>query len=940
MRKRKGRGRVIGAVPAVVLAAISNGWAGISFDAASRITITHDADLSNAGDVPFSTGSIAVPRSSLIYPVNPYQLDNTFTLGASSSDAFGSLGQVTNSTTGSFVLATGTGVSQSDPDEVYTGASSLKFDVNTAWNVTSGGFGPLANGYASLTAGGVVGAGGSAELHINLSFLSGTGAALRTPWIVDQVWGPGAFTQVFTTSRVLGAGSLASGTRFQVVGTIEFRASNAESPTTLTGLRNEFGGAPPTAIFKPDTAGSWFDSGNWEPANPDEPGLLPIANGVGHRALFYGTNGPQFSRVVSIDNMVTLGTLDVDGNTPHVFNATGSGGFNFSTLAGNAVINMRPLAGASAINAPATLNTNLDVITEGQSSLLMSGPIGGGGGITKFGSGVLELGGSNTYSGQTTIGGGTLRLANLAVIGGAVSIGKAGTLTGSGRIDGMVNVAGGGQIAPGDGIGTLNLSGLTLQSDARLIMDVSNGGVDRINVVDSDALQLRGPMRIVLNASGDVPAGEYVLVDYAGTTLKNFGYFSLESPRLGPLAATLRQDTTTQKVLLRLQVGSEWNLDGSGSWNNSRNWTPFYPDSPAGVAIFGQKITAPATVTIQDPFQPVVAAQAVIFENAQSYTLAGTGQLSVGSAIHAGSINVLRGNHFISAIVTFSGSDTIDIAENASLSISGGFFNSSRTLVKEGLGTLTLSAFGQKHDPGSMLEVHRGRLNLIGNSNGSGANLNLMISGNIDEATSIVVLSAPQDLKELTVDSTAPGTQTLDLKSGTTAQQLFVVKVYATDLDATKAALYEAIVNPYTPLAASPQDGIIDSGMHANSRVGIAKINNYVMIRSSRIGDLNLDGFVTIADFIDLASHFGQPANATWQEGDLNYDGSVTIADFIDLASNFNSSYAGEAWPISAADATTLASFAEAHGVPEPGIGIALLALAGLVGRRQRSGRV
>jgi len=85
---------------------------------------------------------------------------------------------------------------------------------------------------------------------------------------------------------------------------------------------------------------------------------------------------------------------------------------------------------------------------------------------------------------------------------------------------------------------------------------------------------------------------------------------------------------------------------------------------------------------------------------------------------------------------------------------------------------------------------------------------------------------------------------------------------------------------------------------------------------------------VTISDFIDLASNFNK-TNMTWQEGDLNYDGSVTISDFIDLASNFNGSYSGETFPISDADAKTLADFASAHGVsvPEPA-SLALLLLA------------
>ena len=98
------------------------------------------------------------------------------------------------------------------------------------------------------------------------------------------------------------------------------------------------------------------------------------------------------------------------------------------------------------------------------------------------------------------------------------------------------------------------------------------------------------------------------------------------------------------------------------------------------------------------------------------------------------------------------------------------------------------------------------------------------------------------------------------------------------------------------------------------------------MIRPTRIGDVNLDGDVTISDFIDLASNFG--AAGTWQEGDLNYDGMISISDFIDLASNFNTSYAGEVWPISAEDRLTLDAFAAAN-VPDPGA-LGLIALAGL----------
>ncbi len=103
---------------------------------------------------------------------------------------------------------------------------------------------------------------------------------------------------------------------------------------------------------------------------------------------------------------------------------------------------------------------------------------------------------------------------------------------------------------------------------------------------------------------------------------------------------------------------------------------------------------------------------------------------------------------------------------------------------------------------------------------------------------------------------------------------------------------------------------------------GIDGLNgDEVLIRYTRIGDLNLDGIVTISDFIDLASNFNHIGGATWQMGDVNYDGSVAISDFIDVARNFNQSVSGEALPISDAEAAMLAEFAAENGVsyvPEP----------------------
>src|SRR5207248_10908548 len=117
------------------------------------------------------------------------QMNHTFTFTpiegpVSTTLAQGSLGNVTNSTTATFVLATGKGVTQDDPSDFnIKGSSSLKFNFDLRWDVPqTSNFGPLANGYASLAVGGTVGDLGSATVKVHMLFRNQAGIELRTAW--------------------------------------------------------------------------------------------------------------------------------------------------------------------------------------------------------------------------------------------------------------------------------------------------------------------------------------------------------------------------------------------------------------------------------------------------------------------------------------------------------------------------------------------------------------------------------------------------------------------------------------------------------------------------------------------------------------------------------------------------------------------------------------
>ncbi|HEV8379040.1 MAG TPA: hypothetical protein VGP99_09335, partial [Tepidisphaeraceae bacterium] len=363
----------------------------------------------------------------------------------------------------------------------------------------------------------------------------------------------------------------------------------------------------------------------------------------------------------------------------------------------------------------------------------------------------------------------------------------------------------------------------------------------------------------------------------------------------------------------------QWNVDASGSWATAANWLPpSVPNGATAVANFLGKITAPRTVTLDG--DKTVAS--ITFDNGNTYTIApgSGGTLTIGNGT-TGSITVTSGSHVISAPIAFAGA-----------------------LSKSGSGTLTISGT-QNHPAGANLLVNAGGLNLNSNSGtpataGSAAIVNFSIDLH---NSGQVTLGADQDMRELDVFTGDAGPQQLNLNTPVAAGAFRAVRIHTGDLSGVKASLWSALTHAQAAGAADPTDGIFDTGLgfHPNSKIGLAQVldahgDAMILMRPTRIGDLNLDGQVTISDFIDLASHFNT-SGATWQEGDLNYDSQVTISDFIDLASNFNTNYAGEVFPMSAQDQQVLNAFAASIGAPVPEPAALLLPIGiGFCARRRR----
>jgi autotransporter-associated beta strand protein len=111
---------------------------------------------------------------------------------------------------------------------------------------------------------------------------------------------------------------------------------------------------------------------------------------------------------VSLAN-VAGAALDLNGNNLTISQISGGGAAGGSVLLGDGVL---------SVNSNVALTTRFD------------GIIGGSGGFTKDGAHTLELAGSNTYTGLTTVRGGTLRLlgSNTLADSGSVTLTNSSTL--------------------------------------------------------------------------------------------------------------------------------------------------------------------------------------------------------------------------------------------------------------------------------------------------------------------------------------------------------------------------------------------------------------------------------------------------------------------------------------------------------------------------------
>jgi autotransporter-associated beta strand protein len=303
-----------------------------------------------------------------------------------------------------------------------------------------------------------------------------------------SVSGAGGGFTVFNSSATAGNGAFTNNAAMAIsagVGRTDFFDTSDAANSTFTNNGSTVSGAGGGLVrfFDNSTAGNATISNNGGtvsgPPNQEHGGAVAFLNNstAGSATLIaMGGTGGGDGGIIFFENNSAGGTarVEVFGNGNLEISLHEAPGVTVGSIEGNGNV----FLGANKLTVG---SNNLSTLFSG---VAQDGGLAGGtgGSLTKVGAGVLDLMGANTYTGNTNINGGVLKVDGSVTSNTLVN--RDATFTGTGTVHGSVTNNNGATVSPGDSPGTLTVNSYTQKQWGTLLIDIAGSGAGQSSLLD------------------------------------------------------------------------------------------------------------------------------------------------------------------------------------------------------------------------------------------------------------------------------------------------------------------------------------------------------------------------------------------------------------------------------------------------------------------------
>ena len=292
--------------------------------------------------------------------------------------------------------------------------------------------------------------------------------------------------------------------------TINGRAMALNAAVTMG--TNFVNGFQTGSFWKGDQSNLWSGA-NWSPTTAGDTSSS-VAPNVDVVFSVTGVAAQHQNTVLDLDT--TIASLTVNDSEPVTISGT-----HMLTIAGGtaAAITVNSGAGLTTISSGVTLSgPSQTVAVNNSAGLLISGTVAGSNGLTKNGTGVLTLTGTNSYTGTTIINGGTLAAGATGSLGATSSV----VVNASGTL--VLTQPGGATIDRINDHSTMTLNGGTLATSGNSEFSVSGGkivaGIGALTLSSNSVIDLGTGASILAFADSSLQTWSGVLSIYNWTGLR------------------------------------------------------------------------------------------------------------------------------------------------------------------------------------------------------------------------------------------------------------------------------------------------------------------------------------------------------------------------------------------------------------------------------------